>query len=112
MVAGDRNEMTITLAPDSQVKLKQQSALKIYPSHNGEFCTQAITVELAEQARLEWLPEVIIPFERAQFQVNTTIRMKESSTLIWGERLSLQGEKCEGGKSLTIKHFNPNTSSM
>lgn len=85
MVAGDRNEITVTLAPDSQVKLKQQSALKIYPSHNGEFCTQAITVELAEQARLEWLPEVTIPFERAKFQVHTTIRMKESSTLIWGE---------------------------
>lgn len=85
MVAGDRNEITVKLAPESQVRLKQQSALKIYPSHTGEFCTQAITVELSEHARLEWLPEVTIPFERAKFQVDTTIRMKESSTLIWAE---------------------------
>lgn len=85
MVAGDRNEISVKLAPDSQVRLKQQSALKIYPSHTGEFCTQAITVELDERARLEWLPEVTIPFERANFQVDTTIHLKESSTLIWGE---------------------------
>ncbi|MEK5332796.1 urease accessory protein UreD [Lysinibacillus sp. FSL W8-0992] len=85
MVAGDRNEISVKLAPDSQVKLKQQSALKIYPSHNGERCTQEITVEIAEGARLEWLPEVTIPFERARFQVDTTIRMAKSSTLIWGE---------------------------
>ncbi|MEK8198010.1 MULTISPECIES: urease accessory protein UreD [Lysinibacillus] len=85
MVAGDRNEISVKLAPDSQVRLKQQSALKIYPSHTGEFCTQAITVELDERARLEWLPEVTIPFERAKFQVDTTIHLKESSTLIWGE---------------------------
>ncbi len=85
MVAGDRNEISIKLAPESQVRLKQQSALKIYPSHTGEVCTQAITVELEEEARLEWLPEVTIPFERAKFQVDTTIHMKESSTLIWGE---------------------------
>ncbi|UED78296.1 urease accessory protein UreD [Lysinibacillus sp. CD3-6] len=85
MVAGDRNDISVKLAPESQVKLQQQSALKIYPSHTGEQCIQEITVELAEGARLEWLPEVTIPFERAKFQVNTTIRMTESSTLIWGE---------------------------
>lgn len=85
MVAGDKNEISVKLAPESQVKLKQQSALKIYPSHTGELCTQEITVDIAEGARLEWLPEVTIPFERAKFQVNTTIRMTASSTLIWGE---------------------------
>ncbi|HBJ02472.1 urease accessory protein UreD [Lysinibacillus fusiformis] len=85
MVAGDRNEINVKLAPESRVRLKQQSALKIYPSHTGDHCTQAITVEIADEARLEWLPEVTIPFERAKFQADTTIRMKESSTLIWGE---------------------------
>lgn len=85
MVAGDKNEITVKLAPDSQVRLKQQSALKIYPSHTGERCTQVISVEVGQGARLEWLPEVTIPFERAKFQVDTTIRMTESSTLLWGE---------------------------
>lgn len=85
MVAGDKNDISVKLAPESQVKLKQQSALKIYPSHTGELCTQEITVDIAEGARLEWLPEVTIPYERAKFQVNTTIRMTASSTLIWGE---------------------------
>lgn len=85
MVAGDRNEIDIKLAPNSQVRLKQQSALKIYPSHTGELCTQSIHVKLGEGARLEWMPEVTIPFERAKFQVDTSIRMMASSTLIWGE---------------------------
>ena len=38
MVAGDRNDITVKLAPDSRARLVQQSALKIYPSHTGEAC--------------------------------------------------------------------------
>ena len=30
---------------------------------------------IAERARLEWMPEVIIPFVDAKFQVDTTLRV-------------------------------------
>ena len=93
MVAGDRNDITVKLAPDSRVRLTQQSALKIYPSHTGETCLYKIDVEIAERARLEWMPEVIIPFVDAKFQVDTTLRVSADSTILWGEIIAPGREK-------------------
>lgn len=93
MVSGDRNDITLKLAPESKVRLIQQSALKIYPSHTKETCFQKIDVSVDEQARLEWMPEVIIPFVDAKFQVDTTLRVKGSSTVLWGEIIAPGREK-------------------
>ena len=75
MVAGDRNDISIRLLPGSRARIIQQSALKVYRSHTGETCVQSIDVELAEESRLEWMPEVIIPFADSKFQMETTIRL-------------------------------------
>jgi len=93
MVAGDRNDITIKLAPQSSVRLVQQSAMKIYPSHTGETCFHKIDVDIAESARLEWMPEVIIPFVDAKFQVDTTLRLAADSTVLWGEIIAPGREK-------------------
>lgn len=93
MVSGDRNDISLKLAPESQVRLIQQSALKIYPSHTGEICLQKIDVSVDENARLEWMPEVIIPFEDAKFQVDTTLRLKSSSTVLWADIIAPGREK-------------------
>ncbi|MFS0689486.1 urease accessory protein UreD [Sporosarcina sp. 179-K 8C2 HS] len=85
MVAGDRNDISIRLLPGSKARIIQQSALKVYRSHTGETCVQKIDVELAEEARLEWMPEVIIPFADSKFQMETTIRLAKGATLLWGE---------------------------
>lgn len=93
MVAGDRNDITIKIGPDSRTRLIQQSAMKIYPSHTGETCFYKIDVDIAEGARLEWMPEVIIPFVDAKFQVDTTLRIAEDSTVLWGEIIAPGREK-------------------
>lgn len=93
MVAGDRNDITVKLAPDSSVRLIQQSALKIYPSHTGDTCYQQIDVNLGERSRLEWMPEVIIPFVDAKFQVDTTLRLAADATVVWGEIIAPGREK-------------------
>lgn len=93
MVAGDRNDISLKLAPESRVRLIQQSALKIYPSHTGETCFQKIDVSVDENARLEWMPEVIIPFVDAKFQVDTTLQLASSSTVLWGEIIAPGREK-------------------
>ncbi|MDN4606657.1 urease accessory protein UreD [Sporosarcina highlanderae] len=85
MVAGDRNDITIELLPGSSARIIQQSALKVYRSHTGDTCVQTIDVKLAEEARLEWMPEVIIPFAEAKFQMETTIHLANNATLLWGE---------------------------
>lgn len=93
MVAGDRNDISIKLAPESRVRLIQQSALKIYPSHTGDFCVQKIEVELEEHSRLEWMPEVIIPFADAKFQVDTALHVADDATVLWGEIVAPGREK-------------------
>lgn len=93
MVAGDRNDISLQLAAKSSVRLIQQSALKIYPSHTGETCFQKIDVHVDEDARLEWMPEVIIPFVDAKFQVDTTLHIHSSSTVLWGEIIAPGREK-------------------
>lgn len=85
MVAGDRNDITVKLLPESRVRLIQQSALKVYPSHTGEICVQKIDIEVGKKARLEWMPEVTIPFSNAKISMSTTVRLQEDSLLLWGE---------------------------
>src|SRR3954447_10847011 len=93
MVAGDRNDITVKLATDSSVRLIQQSALKIYPSYTGDTCVQNINVELEERARLEWMPEVIIPFVDAKYRGDTTLRIARDATILWGEVVAPGREK-------------------
>ncbi|MFC5590070.1 urease accessory protein UreD [Sporosarcina soli] len=106
MVAGDRNDITVKLAPDSQARLVQQSALKIYPSHTGDTCFLTIDVELGERSRLEWMPEVLIPFEDAKFQVDTTLRIAGDATVIWGEIVAPGREK--RGEIFAYQSFRSN----
>jgi len=106
MVSGDRNDITIKLAPDSSARLIQQSALKIYPSHTGDTCRLEIDVELGENTRLEWMPEVIIPFENAKFQVDTTIRAASNPTLLWAEIIAPGREK--RGEVFSYQSFRSN----
>ncbi len=93
MVAGDRNDMTISVGHEAKVTMIQQSALKIYPSQNDKQCVQEITVDIEDNARLEWMPEVVIPFSDARFNMSTAIDMRSTSTLIWGEIIAPGREK-------------------
>ena len=52
-----------------------------------------IDVELGERSRLEWMPEVIIPFVDAKFQVDTTLRVARDATVLWGEIIAPGREK-------------------
>jgi len=106
MVAGDRNDITVKLAPDSSVRLVQQSALKIYPSHTGDTCVQSINVELEEGARLEWMTEVIIPFVDAKYRGDTTLRIARDATILWGEIVAPGREK--RGEIFDYQSFHTN----
>lgn len=106
MVAGDQNEISVKLAPDSRVRLIQQSALKIYPSHTGDVCVLKNEVELEERSRLEWMPEVIIPFVDAKFQVDTTLRVANDATVLWGEIVAPGREK--RGEVFAYESFRSN----
>lgn len=88
LVAGDNNDFQIDIVEGADVCLIPQSATKIYPSENELWSTQNIGVSIDANASLTWKTEALIPFDQAKFNGKTVIRMKEDSTLLWGEILS------------------------
>lgn len=88
LVAGDENQFKIDIGEDSEVCLVPQSATKIYPSFNGMWTKQKIDITVGPKAKLSWKTEAIIPFVDAKFHGQTTVKMAEDATLLWGEILS------------------------
>ncbi|WP_138418307.1 urease accessory protein UreD [Aquibacillus sediminis] len=93
LVAGDHNEFTVHLKPGSNVTLMPQSATKVYPAFNDQPSSQQVTINLDEDARLEWNREEVIPFEDARFNSATSVQMTSSSSLLWAEILYPGREK-------------------
>lgn len=67
MVGGDELEQHIHLQPDSQVLITTPAAGKIYRSI-GPVCRQQVTVQIDQNADLEWFPQETIIFNGAQYQ--------------------------------------------
>lgn len=93
ILAGDGHEYRIKLEENTSVVCNLQSATKIYPSMNKKWSQQGLELSLEEDAVLLWKPETIIPYEQARFNSEINIKMKASSTLLWGEILSPGREK-------------------
>lgn len=103
MVAGDHNEFKIHVKEGGAVRLKPQSATKIYPSFNDKFSCQNISIFLAEKAELEWNRDELIPYKDAKFKGVNFIQMHSTSTLIWGEIVYPGRER--SGEQFQFKEF-------
>ncbi len=118
MVSGDRLNLTAHLAPDSQALLTTAAAGKVYRATEGKTTFQSATIQLAENARLEWLPQETILFDQARFHQSLRVDLgPNAQVLLWditrlgrtahGEKF-LQGEwrshteVWRGGKPLWI----------
>ena len=65
IVAGDRLRVNLIVAADAHALVTTPGATKWYRSE-GAFADQHVKVKLADGARLEWLPQEAIVFNRAQ----------------------------------------------
>ncbi len=88
MVGGDRLTYQIGLEPDSQALITTAAAAKIYRS-NGAFAQQQISIELGDNAHLEWLPQETIIFDRAQYQQNLRVDLGARATFCGWEIVRL-----------------------
>ncbi|WP_102348143.1 urease accessory protein UreD [Bacillus sp. Marseille-P3661] len=87
LVAGDLNEYKIHVKEGGSVCLKPQSATKVYPSFNELPSRQSVSIVLEDRAELVWDREEIIPFKDSKFIGSSSVEMRKSSTLLWGEIL-------------------------
>ena len=83
MVSGDRLTATINIGDRAAALLTTATAGKIYRS-TGLQTQQHIQITVGNNARLEWLPQETILFDRAWFKQTVRIDLKPGATaLLW-----------------------------
>ncbi|WP_347986613.1 urease accessory protein UreD [Methylomonas sp. AM2-LC] len=88
VVAGDRLNIAINVDENAQVLITTPAAGKFYRSV-GKTATQTVSLTVAEQASLEWLPQETLLFEGAQLDSSCCINLGDNSTFIGWEVLIL-----------------------
>lgn len=87
LTGGDRFATDIGLDAGADVTVTTAAAEKIYRSRDGAPATIEVTARLASEARLLWLPQPTILFDRSVLARRTTFDLAENSTLLAGECL-------------------------
>lgn len=86
VLGGDRLDLAFDLGPRADVVLTTVAAEKIYRSE-AQPATIATRFNLAADARLEWLPQETILFDRARLQRTLTVDMAAGASLLAAEML-------------------------
>jgi len=98
ILQGDRNSISVKLAPHTQAHITTQSATKIHEM-DANFASQIQTIVLQEGAYLEYLPDAIIPHKHTRFLAQTRIEIDPSATMLYSEIL-MAGRKHYGNGEL------------
>lgn len=81
ITGGDRFETRVDVAPGTTTTLTTQTAERIYRStgDNGEIAT---SINIARNARVEWLPQETILFNGGRLKRSLTVEMAKGATLL------------------------------
>nr|WP_199290371.1 urease accessory protein UreD [Leptolyngbya sp. FACHB-36] len=79
VVGGDRLSIQLQLQPQARALITTAAASKLYRT-NGLQAQQAVQVEVAEGACLEWLPQETIVFDRAHYRQTMQIDLAPGAT--------------------------------
>lgn len=83
LVGGDRLSFRARLAPDTHVLLTTPSATRVYGGRQ-ETSVQAFEVEVGRGARLEWVPDVTIPYAGARFRQSLDVLLESGAVaVVW-----------------------------
>lgn len=83
LVGGDRLSFRATLGPQTQVLFATPSANRIYRTLS-EPAVQTVHLTAAAGARLEWVPDVTIPFAGSRFHQMIDVRLEAgAAVLLW-----------------------------
>lgn len=80
LVGGDSLEIEIQAEPNSQVLITTAAASKLYGGAADLPSTQQITLTLAPQTCLEWMPQETIVFNQAHHQQTLRVNLAPSAT--------------------------------
>lgn len=101
MAGGDRFAAEISAGPDAALVVGTAAAEKIYRS-TGAATDVAVTLTLSAGARLAWLPQEAILFDRARLARRIDVAMEEGASLVLAEAIvlgrSAMGERVQEGE--------------
>jgi urease accessory protein len=98
IVGGDRLSSQICLHPHAQVLLTTAAATKVYGSNQES--NQAIHIQVAENAGLEWLPQETIIFDGARYRQVVRVELEPGATWL-GWDIARLGRSARGERFLS-----------
>lgn len=97
MLPGNRNVISIEVAPGARARIRPQAATLIHPSFDGSVASQQVSVSVGEGASLIWEPEVTIPYRGSRYRIDVDVDLEETSVFAWGDILApgrlMRGER-------------------
>ncbi len=103
IMAGDRQEIEISVGKDCNVEISSQSYEKIHKMNEGEAKRKA-AIEVASGATLIYMPQPTIPFEDSAFVSNAKVNLEDkTSKLIYCEVLT--SGRVHSGESFLYEYY-------
>ena len=87
LVGGDRLSLTASIGPDAHVLFSTPSANRIYRT-TGPEAAQDIAIHIDSNARVEWLPDVTIPFAGSRFRQSIDVSLGSGTGLLLWDALA------------------------
>ncbi len=89
ILGGDQLALRVEVAAGASVVLTTTGATRLYRARKeSAMARQSTTIRVGEGARLEYLPDPLIPFAGSRFEQNTTVVLEEGATLFWWETIA------------------------
>ncbi|KAF6243284.1 urease accessory protein [Nitrosopumilus sp. b1] len=87
ILQGDRYRIDISLKENTCAHVTTQGATRIY-GMNSNSAIQMVTLNLAKNSYLEFLPDQIIPYEKSRFYQKMNLNVQSDSTLVYSEMIT------------------------
>lgn len=94
LVGGDQVTVAVELQADAHVLITSPSANRIYRSL-GEPSVHTVALDIGPRARLEWVPELTIPFAGSNFSQSITVALGAGATLVLWDAMASGRVACD-----------------
>ena len=88
LTGGDRLSYAVEVAPEIRITATTQTAERAYAATDG-VAEVDVTLRVGARARLDWLPQETILFDRSKVHRTTRIELDEGATCLFAEMLTL-----------------------
>jgi urease accessory protein len=79
----------VDVGPRAQAQITSTGATRVYRSRSAEsHASQRISVRIASDGYLEYLPDQLIPFAGSRFHQIARVEMERGASLIWWDRVA------------------------